>query len=313
MPHWMIKSFAHRAISLLPGSRAIGDMLRTRMSKSLDLSAEKFESKVAESHTQTEHFRRVAKLELDGRCVVELGTGWHPVMPLCYFLCGAAGVWTYDIEPLLRPQRVRRTIELFLEANRSGRLTQFLPGIRAGRIQVLKNILASRACDSVKSMLEPMNIRAMTRDAQSTGLAAESVAFFTSSGVLEYIPRAALSGIFREFARIASPDAVMVHRINLTDQYSYFDSSITPFNYLRYSEKMWKLFDSPLVSQNRMRITDYREIVRQAGFEIVSEENESGSPDALSRVPLSPQFRRYSRDDLLVLHSWLIARRVATT
>jgi hypothetical protein len=313
MPHWMLKSFAHRAISLLPGSRVIGDMLRARLSKSIELSAERFESKVAEAHTQMEHFRRAANRDLNLQRIVEIGTGWHPVMPVCYFLCGAAKVWTYDIEPLLRPQRVRRVIELFVETERARRLQQFLPAVRADRLQVLKNLLASNACDTVASMLEAMNVHATTQDARSTGLTAKSVTLFTSSGVLEYIPRASLSGIFLEFERIASSDAVMIHRINLTDQFSYFDPAITPFNYLKYSTAMWKLFDSPLVSQNRMRITDYRALVQDSGFEILTEDNSSGSQDALDRVALSQEFRGYSRDDLLVLHSWLIARRVSRT
>ena len=54
---------------------------------------------------------------------------------------------------------------------------------------------------------------------------------FVSTTVLQYIPPEALKGIFAEFNRLASPNAVMSHYIDLYDQFSVFDRSISPFNF----------------------------------------------------------------------------------
>ena len=43
-------------------------------------------------------------------------------------------------------------------------------------------------------------------------------------------------------------------------------------------------------------------------FELLREENISGSAEDLARVKLAPEFEHYTREDLLVLHSFLIAR-----
>jgi hypothetical protein len=100
----------------------------------------------------------------------------------------------------------------------------------------------------------------------------------------------------------------MSHRLNLVDQYSYFDQSITAFNFLRFTEREWGWLDSPLTSQNRLRIGDYRNCFREAGFEIIREENVSGAAEDLARVKLASEFQQMSRADLLVLHSYIAAR-----
>jgi hypothetical protein len=47
-----------------------------------------------------------------------------------------------------------------------------------------------------------------------------------------------------------------------------------------------------------------------AGFEIQKEENTSGSVADLERIQLAPEFKKYSRENLLVLSSWLAATPV---
>ena len=59
---------------------------------------------------------------------------------------------------------------------------------------------------------------------------------------------------------------------------------------------------------SRLRIPDYRRLYLEAGFEVVVEDNERESPEKLGRIPLAPQFQKYSRDDLLVIHSFLVGR-----
>ena len=50
--------------------------------------------------------------------------------------------------------------------------------------------------------------------------------------------------ILQEFRRIAAPDAVMSHTISLDDQYAAHDPGITPFNFLRFSDRAWRCLAS---------------------------------------------------------------------
>ncbi len=108
----------------------------------------------------------------------------------------------------------------------------------------------------------------------------------------------------------ASDDAVMCHRIDMNDHYSYFDASITPYNFLRYSEATWRLFNNAIHYQNRLRISDYRTLHHETGFEIVSERNNT-KPELFARVKIAPQFRAYSSDDVMVTSSWMVSQCVS--
>ncbi len=68
----------------------------------------------------------------------------------------------------------------------------------------------------------------------------------------------------------------MSHRLNLVDQHSYFDSHSTAFNFLQFTEREWAWRDSLVISQNRLRIGNYRALFNEVGFEIIREENVSG-------------------------------------
>jgi hypothetical protein len=131
--------------------------------------------------------------------------------------------------------------------------------------------------------------------------------------VLHEIPEHILTGIVAEFKRLASPlfssspRAAMSHYILMNDLYSTFDSSITPFNFLRYSDWAWKIFNSPLQYHNRLRISDYRRIHQSNSFTILYEHNERGSPTDLEKVPIAKKFRNYSSDELLVTRSWMVS------
>jgi hypothetical protein len=100
----------------------------------------------------------------------------------------------------------------------------------------------------------------------------------------------------------------MSHLIDMSDHYAQFDQSISTYNYMKYSERQWRLFNNKLQYQNRLRITDYRDIHHVTGFEILDEQNLSGSLDALSAVKLAPQFESISQEDLLVTNSWMVSR-----
>jgi hypothetical protein len=94
----------------------------------------------------------------------------------------------------------------------------------------------------------------------------------------------------------------MSHSIDLQDHYSFFDSSVSPYNFLRYGDRRWAIINSSLHYQNRLRARDYRELFAQAGLSTV--EAVIHTPDAehrkrLRSLPLAPPFAHaYTLDEL---------------
>lgn len=312
MPHWLIKSALQRAISLLPASHFWNELFQRYLTHSLDLTPERFDMRLDYCRIHLENFLELRPSHARDFTACELGTGWFPVVPAGLFLCGASRIWTFDIAPLLSRQRLKEMFDLFEDFERAGRLRKLLPRLLPERLERFREIAKGVEASEPEKLLQQMEIHFEVRDAQNTGLKAGSIDLFVSTGVLEYIPPQVLKNILTEFRRVGSADAVQSHYLNLIDQYSYFDRSITPFNFLQYSPQRWKVYNSPLTWLNRLRISDYRELFASLGYEITKEENASGSVEELHKIQLAPEFQKYSEADLLVLTSWLTAKPMGT-
>lgn len=307
MPNWIIKSAVQRVISWLPHSQYWNGLLQTCITKSTTLTPSMFEDRLRECRRFLNAFRG-RNPDVSGFRALEIGTGWYPTIPVGLYLCGASEIWTMDIDPLLSRDRLKVMLRYYDEVERRGVLRQILPARSPERLKTLLDLLPLADTLTPAELLEKINIHVRVRDARDTGLPAGSIDFFFSSGVLEYIPVPILEGILAEARRVASARFVTAHRLNLVDQFSYFDSSITPYNFLKFSPRQWHWANSPLIWQNRLRICDYRRLFREAGLEITNEENISGEAADLAKIKLAPEFKDYPQADLLVLHSFLTAR-----
>jgi len=309
MPHWLVKSGIQRAISFLPYRQWWNEFFQKfGGTQSLQLGYGMFERRLDDCRTHLNHFLETLPSAPGQFKAVELGTGWFPTLATGLYLCGAGPIWTFDIESLMRPARIQRMLELLFEYDDQQKLKKFLPALRAERLSKLREAAKFAGQESPRDFLARFDIHVMVQDARKTGLRDGSIDLFCSTGVLEYIPRLILEGIFSEFCRIASPRAVMSHYVSMIDQFSYYDRSITQFNYLKYTSRQWRYLESPLTWQNRMRIPDYRELFAQTGFEMIKETNTTGPMEELRRIRLAPEFGKYKREDLLVVTSFLAGR-----
>jgi Methyltransferase domain len=309
MARWLLGTMAQRLESLVPGHERLHYLLQLYITKSLRLYPAQFQARLSgefRQHLQTCFAAKADRTTAPN--VLELGTGWYPIAPIAFYLCGASKIWTFDIRPRLRAADVRRVLQLFIEASERGELKKALPWNHEDRIENLRKAYESDSSASAAEILRKLNINVAVGDATNTGLPKSSIDFFFSNVVLQYIGENELLAIFAEFARLAAPGAMMCHHIYLGDQNACSDPSISPFNFLRFSDTAWRLLDSPLRLQNRFRISDYRRIHQKAGWMIQSEENVQGSLDDLRKIPLANKFRQFSEGDLLTLRSVIVSR-----
>jgi hypothetical protein len=308
MPHWLIKSAIHRVISLMPQSQKCNEWFQERVTKSLELSPGAFEKRLEFCRRYLDDFLALRPDCADGFNALELGTGWYPIVTIGLYLCGAHEIWSFDIHPLLRRSRLATVLKYFSEYDRDGKLQKFLPVVRPDRIAKLREALQHLDTDTPAESLVRFNIHALIRDAQQTGLNPGTIDLFFSCAVFEYIPRRVQENLYAEFRRLATPGAVVIGYVSLWDEFSSFDKRLSPLNFLKYSSAAWKWFNSPLIPQTRLRIADYRAALVNSGYQIVKEVSNSAPPAQLDRICLAPEFRHYSREDLLVIDTWLVAQ-----
>lgn len=307
MSRWLIKTSVQRAISWLPAHHRWNELFQNLVTRSLELSQGQFESTLSDSALLREKLDAYANRPMTGFTALELGTGWIPIVPVGFYLCGAERVWTYDIASYLNAKRLRQTFERFLENHESGRLKQLLPHLQPGRVERLRELLQRVNDEPPAALLAKLNIEVRLCDARQSGLPDGSVDLIYSRLVLAHIPPPVLAGLFAEFRRVAAPGALNAHRILLSDQFACFDRNISKVNFLKFSPRAWRWLNSPIIPQNRLRISDYRKIFAAAGFRILEENNTTAGEAELAGLRIAPEFAERSREDLLTAASFLIA------
>ena len=307
MPHWILKWGLQRTISVLPRRQKFNEVFQKYFTRTLHLGASMVERRLEHCRIHLENYRSFGTQTGEFRAL-EIGAGWFPTIAVGLYLCGAKEVWIWDIDRLLKPERLARMMEHFCAFHDEKKLKNCLPALDEVRFEQLRDARRHLAKESAEQWLSRFNIHVNLGDARATGLPDRSVDLIYSTSVLEYIEEDVLLGLFKEFRRLGSSHAVMSHWIGLLDQYSFFDKSLSPFNNLKYTEGQWKIWRSPLTPQTRLMIPEYRRLFAETGFEVVKEMPMMGSDEQFDRVKIAPQFQKYPREELMKLGSWMVCK-----
>jgi hypothetical protein len=140
MPSWYLKVGIQGVLSLLPQSQRWNYLFQRYASKGLRLTDRYFEGKLAICNRHLDHYQQYAK-PVNGADmghpanayparIVELGSGWLPIIPVGLLLSGVEQVISVDINPLLRDELIAETLQYFVRYADEGRLSQHLPHFR---------------------------------------------------------------------------------------------------------------------------------------------------------------------------------------
>jgi SAM-dependent methyltransferase len=297
MARWLGKAALQKGLSALPKAESANYLFQRHVSRSLPASEAGFRRKLDRAVSHLDAYEAHGPGRTRNEAVFyEFGAGWDLGVQLAYWALGVDRQILVDIHPNLRFELVNTTLER-LEASEDDRLVR-----RPGAARVA----------SAEDLEQRFGIAYVApRDARATGFDSGSVDFVSSTNTLEHIPAADLEPILAECRRLLREGGVMSSRIDLRDHYSYFDRSLSPYNFLRYSDRAWRLYNSRLLYQNRLRCPDYVRAFTDAGFEIVEEVASIGDEAArgsLRELDLAPRFRGYAFDDVAVTALVVVAR-----
>jgi len=239
--------------------------------------------------------------------VLELGTGWYPVVPIGLYLCGAAEIWTLDIVSQCRLDKIKYLLTLFLTYAREDRLSRLLPFVDSHRISTIEELVGSKD-NQGDEFLKEMNIYMLIGDTRNIELQSGTIDLFVSNNVLEHIPQNTLKEIFQEFRRLSSKKGVMSHNIDMGDHHSYVDPSITRYNYRKYNKHVWWLFNNSINYQNRLCVSDYKEVHETTRWKIIQEQiGKSNYKEWIKKVKISKDFQQYPTWEWFVDWCWFVS------
>jgi SAM-dependent methyltransferase len=293
--NWRVKGVVQGVLSRVPGGGIVNNCLQTTLGNLRDFEANVDAKVVADWLVLLGNMQElgVRPQNLD---YVEVGTGWYPALPICYWLAGARSCRTFDVTRHLNHKMTFRMLR---------RLQNHLPAIAEGSFRPLAEVQAAYAslCNAktTEQLLRAARIEYLAPQAAAgSGLPDASVEVVFSTSVLEHVPTDAILRIMRETRRILRKGGLAIHSANCGDHYAYFDRSITPVNYLTYPERQWSKWNNGLLYQNRLRPSDFIDLAEQSGLRIVLHKSKP-NPQLLSVLPtleIAPEFRRYPPEQL---------------
>lgn len=302
MKKWILKAIIQKTISFLPGSHKLNYWFQKYVTKGVRLSDSYFSDKLMHA---LDHLNYARKYELPIQFrSLEIGTGWYPVIPLAFYLAGAKQVVTVDLNRLMNEQSLGDCIKTFQAALKEGKLSQFEEHFKSERVEQL--LMIDPAKREFETLLIALNLEYRVSDARSLEDEAETYDLIHSNNVFEHIYPNILKEILKEFKRVLKPSGIMSHFIDMSDHFAHLDSSISIYNFLRFSESQWRRIDNSVQPQNRLRLGDYEQLYQDLALNIKDSKQRPGEPEVLKNLKLHADFAQRDIKDLAISHAHLV-------
>lgn len=306
MKKWKQKAIAQKMIGYLPFSNKINYIFQKYVTKGVNLSDEYFFDRLGHARDHIISYLKYSSNSYPATCL-EIGTGWYPIVPISFFLVGADKVYSVDISFLTSKERLKITLEKFVESNQSGQLNAYI-NFLPDRFKILTDILSNYDQLSLDDALQQLNIIYLIEDARKLSLPDNSIDLVNSNNTFEHIYPNILTTILSEFRRVVNKqNGVMSHFIDMSDHFAHFDKSINIYNFLQFSDSQWKWIDNPIQPQSRMRIYDYKKIFSDLTIPLTEETFRDGNLSELKTIMLADKYLNNPLEEIAKSHCHFIS------
>ncbi|AXG71332.1 methyltransferase domain protein [Kordia sp. SMS9] len=276
------KSLIFKSLDVLPNSLGYG--IYHQLQKFLNRNSVNFKIKTNDrSFKEALQILKKQDIDLTDKTILELGSGWAPIIPYFFtHFANAARVVTYDINEHYDAKTIDK-LNAFYKEN-----YQIEINATQGKYRLPKNITYYP-----KTNLADKSIKLN-----------EQVDLVFSRFVLEHIPTEDLLKIHQSFAKILPKSAYILHMISPSDHRAYTDKSLSYYDFLKYSKAEWKKQHTKFDYHNRLRLPDYINIFKEAGYEIVSLDYDTCEKDSekyqkFKELTLHKDYESYTEEELL--------------
>lgn len=306
MKRWVQKAIVQKTISYLPFSHRINYLFQKFVTRGVYLSDEYLIGRLEHARNHLHYYHKYTGNKSPGICL-EIGTGWYPVVPVCFFLSGSDKIYSVDITFLTSKTRLHTTLTRIYDYYQSGKLGEYIQ-VLPSRLQAVENILQHFDNITLDEVLRKLHIHYVIGDARKLPLPDNSIDLVNSNNTFEHIYPAILKPILLEFKRVVKKKAgVMSHAIDMSDHFAHFDKSINIYNFLRFSDSQWKWIDNFIQPQSRLRMYDYRNMYKDLNIPTTELSFEKGDVELLNQIPLSPEYQSATAGENAVSHCHIVS------
>lgn len=305
MNKWIFKAIIQKAISFLPLSHRINFLFQKHLTKGVILTDEYFVDRLihAKNHIQAYKQSSGNRIPLT---TLELGTGWYPIIPLSLFIAGSNEIYSIDLVKLVNKDRLAECIHKYLEYYNNNQLLDYIE-VDQNRIEELKGLSETINQLTEEEILNRLRIKLLILDARHLSFNDNYFDLIHSNNTFEHIHPDQLIEIIKEFKRVLGSEGVMSHFVDMSDHFAHFDNKIGIYNFLKFSDRAWRIIDNSIQPLNRLRITEYEKIFNQLkiSYKIINIRN--GNLEELRKIKLAKRFRNISNESIAVSHCQFIA------
>jgi len=227
---------------------------------------------------------------IEGKNIIEIGSGWLPLIPYYLIFFGKAKqVKTYDLYKHYRPETIKELNEIF-----SDKFKEKVKPVNNNKYYLPSGVLYY----SQTNIVEEEKICA-------------DIIF--SRFVLEHITTEDLKLMHKKFKDSLKPGSIIVHLISPGDHRAYDDNSLSLQDFLKYSEEEWNKKQTKFNYHNRLRLPQYLNLFKNLGYEILHLEynvpgKSSKTYKKFEKLVLHPDYKNYTEEELMAGSINLILR-----
>ncbi|MCU0783749.1 MAG: class I SAM-dependent methyltransferase [Verrucomicrobia bacterium] len=304
---WRLKSAQFKLLSALPGGTGLYHYLQENVTRSTVASRVRVNQKINAGLDFWSWLQAPRRAEqLTGGRLLDYGSGWHPTIPLLWYALGTERQTLVDITPNMDAEKVSAAIRLVREVagdpNWAGRAS-------LKRLPEARPISGGPAAPA----LLPLGIEYCAPYGSVLRDRPEQYDLVICSQVMQHIPKPALATVVKEFFSCLKPGGLFHATIHFVGHFSDPSLRHGHYEHLIPSPETWESWiNSSLMSFNRLKGPDYREVIEQAGFKFLEfKRTEPTAPDLaeLKRTRVHPCFQHYSEQDLATLGVFLVAEK----
>ncbi len=156
---WKLKAIIQKIISYLPYKHRINYFFQKYVTKGVILNDDHFELKLTHAKDHLEYLMKYKGREAMYTAIcLELGSGWHPVIPVAFYLAGAKKMVSVDISPWMTSKSAVQTMGKFIEWRKRDLLGKYLQHIDEERWNTLCRIVEEASEHDLKSICEHLHL-----------------------------------------------------------------------------------------------------------------------------------------------------------
>ena len=243
---------------------------------------ESFEKKVQANQKTLERVQFILSekgISLEGLSVLEIGSGWMPLMP--YLLKEKAGVdkvYTYDLNDHYQNKYIDELNTHFLKKGLDLRVPE--TGLHI-----------------------PDFVEYYPKANVITADLPQKVDLIFSRFVLEHVNPKDIVAMHKRFVEKYGNNVLIFHFISPSDHRAFSNSSLSHYDFLRYSQSEWDRIQTKFDYHNRLRLPQYLELFEEAGLNVSYLEYdyaEKGTKkyELFKKVPIHSDYTSYSDKEL---------------